>query len=312
MRQPRALSLAPYLQTVVWGGERLRRLYPTDLSRVGEAWLFSLIPDRYSALSDGTPLPDALARAGVGTDRTADFPLIKHIDAARDLSVQVHPDDDYAARHENARGKNEWWYITHAAPGARIALGISSAEALHVCADGGDPTPALRYLSVRAGEHYLIPAGTVHALGAGVEVLEVQQPSDVTYRLWDYRRPDADGRLRPLHLTQALAVARAYTDAEIGRLALSVDAAPTDLRGQGIAERLCATPWFCVDRLDLDGAAELGAAPFLRCLCVLDGEGKLQSDGGDLPLLPGSTAALLPGDAPFALSGRLSALLVSR
>ncbi|MBP5209811.1 MAG: class I mannose-6-phosphate isomerase [Clostridia bacterium] len=313
----RILPVSPYLRSAVWGGQRLKALYPTDLERPAEAWIFSLLPDHPSTLPDGTPLPDALRAAGVPEAEIAAFPLVKRIDAERDLSVQVHPDDDYARAHGSPCGKNEWWYVTHAGPEARIAWGITSREALRAAMDRGDPAPALRSLSVRSGQHFLIPAGMVHALGAGVEVLEVQQPSDVTYRLWDYGRLDADGRPRELHVRQALDVARAYEPCEIEALRYArtegVVPRPTAELSGSVALCLCAAPWFRVVHLSVTGEARLASADELRCLAILDGAGTLAaSSGREFPVRAGDTFALLPDGGPLSLSGCLSAALIRR
>jgi mannose-6-phosphate isomerase len=134
----------------------------------------------------------------------ADDLLIKFLFTSQNLSVQVHPGDDYAARHENSRGKTEMWYILRAQPGARIALGFKHplpADRLAAAARSGEIMNLLNWIEVQPGESYFVPAGTVHAIGAGLALCEIQQNSDVTYRLYDY------GRDRELHLPQAQDVA---------------------------------------------------------------------------------------------------------
>jgi mannose-6-phosphate isomerase len=130
--------------------------------------------------------------------------LIKFLFTSQDLSVQVHPDDEYARAHGNSGGKTEMWHILRADPGARIAMGfrrpILPAE-LIACAQSEEIVGLLNWLEVQPGDTYLIPAGTVHAISAGIALCEIQQNSDITYRLYDY------GRDRPLHLKQAIEVA---------------------------------------------------------------------------------------------------------
>lgn len=130
--------------------------------------------------------------------------LIKYIRTREKLSVQVHPGDDYARAHENSRGKTEMWYITAAEPGATIALGFReryTVDRVRAAALSGEIVDMLRWWPARAGDVFYTPAGTVHAIGGGIQLWEIQQQSDVTFRLYDY------GRNRPLHLDKALDVA---------------------------------------------------------------------------------------------------------
>ncbi len=130
--------------------------------------------------------------------------LVKFLFTSDNLSVQVHPNDEYAAKHhEGSRGKTEMWHILRAEPGAKIAFGVRvpvTKEELRTAAESGAIVDLLNWIPVRPGETYFIPAGTVHAIGGGLVICEVQQLSDVTYRLYDYKRVDKDGKERELHL----------------------------------------------------------------------------------------------------------------
>jgi mannose-6-phosphate isomerase len=164
----------------VWGSTNLLPWYPNaGQAKVGEVWF------------------------------QADLPLlVKFVFTSDRLSVQVHPNDDFAREHENSRGKTEMWYIMRADPGARIAIGFResiSRERLRESALSGEIERLLNWVEVQAGDAFFIPAGTVHAIGGGLALCEVQQHSDVTYRLYDYGRP------RELHLDKAVQVA--FTDA---------------------------------------------------------------------------------------------------
>ncbi|GHV10816.1 hypothetical protein FACS1894219_00960 [Clostridia bacterium] len=135
--------------------------------------------------------------------------LIKFIDAKQDLSVQVHPDDEYAALHENKPGKTEMWYIVDSAPGAKIAAGLTNAftrEEVRHAVEAGTLETMLNYIEVNPGDVFLITPGTIHAIGAGILLAEIQVNSDVTYRLYDYNRVGADGKHRELHVEKSLDV----------------------------------------------------------------------------------------------------------
>jgi mannose-6-phosphate isomerase len=158
----------------VWGAKDLSPWYPSSDRNIGEVWF------------------------------EADLPLlVKFIFTTEKLSVQVHPDDEFAAVHENSRGKTEMWYVLRADPGARLAVGFReplSRDRLRESALSGEIENLLHWVDVQAGNVFFIPAGTVHAIGAGLAMCEIQQHSDVTYRLYDYGRP------RELHLDKAVEV----------------------------------------------------------------------------------------------------------
>ena len=198
------------LKPVLWGGDRLvafKRL-PAQCEPIGESWELSAMPGRESVVAQGEDqgltLTGLVRRYGadlVGRDvyrRYGDrFPLlIKLIDARRDLSVQVHPGDEMAMRCHGCMGKNEMWYILEAEAGAIIRTGfnrrLTQAEFDRRMADG-TLLEAVNAVESRPGDTFYIPAGQIHTIGAGNLLVEIQQSSDVTYRVWDYNRRDADG-----------------------------------------------------------------------------------------------------------------------
>lgn len=208
------------LKPVLWGGDKLVAFkgLPACDEPIGESWELSAVPGHESVVKggedDGLTLSQLVQRYGadlVGEDvyrRYGDsFPLlIKLIDAKRDLSIQVHPDDAMAQRRHGSFGKNEMWYILDADEGATIATGfkrpITPEEFDRHLAEGTILDVVNRDASHPGGVFY-IPAGMIHAIGAGNLLAEVQQSSDITYRVWDYNRRDADGNLRELHTSQA-------------------------------------------------------------------------------------------------------------
>jgi mannose-6-phosphate isomerase len=219
------LTFTPALRDYVWGGRNLESLYGRTLppGPTAESWEISGHPIAPTRVDNGPLagrlLPDVLAdlgadltgtRAGWALER-GKFPLlVKLLDAEQRLSVQVHPSDDYALVHENGElGKTEMWYILHARPGAQLILGlrpgVTPGTFRQAIADHKLET-CLHHLPVRAGDAIFVPAGTVHAILEGIIAAEVQQTSDMTYRVYDWGRLGADGQPRPLHVEKSLAV----------------------------------------------------------------------------------------------------------
>jgi mannose-6-phosphate isomerase len=222
----------------------------------------------------------------------ADFPLLaKFIDAADRLSVQVHPDDDYAHRHAadtGFHGKTEAWYILSAAPGARVTHGLarpSNRAEFEAAVRAGAVETLLQPLSVSAGDVIFVPAGTVHAIGAGIVLFEIQQKSDLTYRVYDYDRRDAvTGQPRALHLDQALDVID-YAPAASSKV-------PPLPLGSG-RDLLVACPYFALERLSLEAARtltlDLGT---FEILTVIGGAASLEWPGGALALARGDSVVV--------------------
>ena len=206
----------------IWGGHTIMKWYdnvPADCDNVGEAWVLSDFGDYHTEVANGSlagddlqdlleVYMDELVGGKIYETFGNQFPLLmKFIDATDDLSIQVHPSDAYAMDHEESRGKTEMWYVLPSGEEASIYLGwnqqmdeniISSAVA-----DGTLANYLIEY-SVKGGDVAFIPAGTVHALRRNTIVAEIQENSDLTYRLYDYNRPGVDGKLRPLHIEKAL------------------------------------------------------------------------------------------------------------
>ncbi len=215
------LLFEPNLHPTVWGGRQIQKykqLHATD-EPIGESWEVSVVPSSVSIISNG-PLQgrafdDVVKEYGaellgksVYDKYNGEFPLlIKFIDAAADLSIQVHPDDEMAQREEGKNGKTECWYIIDAEPGAYLYAGmkerISKEEYVRRVEDSTICDVLARH-NVKAGDVFYLPAGRVHAICGGILLAEVQQNSDITYRIFDYNRPGLDGRPRQLHTVQAM------------------------------------------------------------------------------------------------------------
>lgn len=310
------------LKPVLWGGDRLvafKRL-PAQCEPIGESWELSAMPGRESVVAQGEDqgltLTGLVRRYGadlVGRDvyrRYGDcFPLlIKLIDARRDLSVQVHPGDEMAMRCHGCMGKNEMWYILEAEAGAIIRTGfnrrLTQAEFDRRMADG-TLLEAVNAVESRPGDTFYIPAGQIHTIGAGNLLVEIQQSSDVTYRVWDYNRRDADGNLRQLHVQQA-------------REALDYEPRDGQVhymdQGGGQMTGLVCSPDFDVSRLDVDGAYRLDMPEghsFVAAVC-LDGDLTLSADNMPGASLSRGETALIPAAASCVeMNGTARLLLAS-
>lgn len=210
------LRLKPCLRSYLWGGTRLRGEYhKTGEGVIAESWELSVRADGQTYIDSGEhcgeSLADVLRADPVGMAGTrcgiAPFPLlIKLIDAQKDLSVQVHPSDAAACREKGEQGKTEMWYVVDGAPGAYLLDGFSrQVTADEYAARVADQTlpEVLRRYDVRPGDVYYLPAGRVHSIGTGCFICEIQQSSDVTYRIYDFGRVDSEGRPRQLHVEEA-------------------------------------------------------------------------------------------------------------
>lgn len=211
------VKLKAPLKDYIWGGTKLKSWgKQTDLARVAESWELSFCQESPSTIvggeHDGKPLMDVATDSDLGKNcqKFSRFPaLVKFIDAAKPLSVQVHPSDDYALQHENQLGKTEMWYILEAEPNAHLLLGLKQTvteQQFLQSVQEKTVTQLMNQVPVHAGETYFVPSGTLHAIGAGVTLIEIQQNSTLTYRVYDFDRVDDNGNKRELHLDKALKV----------------------------------------------------------------------------------------------------------
>lgn len=299
-------SFRPILKDTIWGGSDLAPFKGLSSPRpgLGESWEISGVEGSESVVADGPDegltLSALIGRYGVELmgklnykkygDR---FPLlIKFIDAAADLSVQVHPDDEMARSLGHNNGKTEMWYVVKAKKGARLALGFNREIAPDEFAGlirSGEIEDALRFIPVEKGEAFLIPARVVHAIGKGIMVAEIQQTSDDTFRLYDYRRKDAEGKERTLHI-------------ELGTKASDLSftgGKPQDYKPiRDIPVNLATTPYFTTNVLHLDMEVMRDYREFDTFVILIATEGKATVACGDetRELCAGHTL-LLPASA---------------
>ena len=213
MNMDKVVKLKPIIKSYIWGGNYFKSYRPGDYENISESWELSVREkDRVQIAGSEKSLFDILTKEDVGpnSDRFPYFPLlIKLIDAEDNLSVQVHPSDAYALKNEHSFGKTEMWHIIDADKDAGIYVGLNKdytkGEIEEKLEDSSILT-ALNFYKVHPGETYLIKAGTIHAIGKGVRLIEIQQNSDLTYRLYDYLRKDKNGNYRELHIAKALEV----------------------------------------------------------------------------------------------------------
>ena len=208
------VKLYPECKDNIWGGVKLKEKYhkQTDKYTVAESWELSFHKDGPTRLENGKTLQETATAADLGKNCEG-FPffpmLVKLIDAKQDLSVQVHPSDSYALKNENSFGKTEMWYIVEAEQGAGIYLGfkrdVTQSEYEKAIKDH-TLTDLLNFFEVKSGDCYFIPSGTIHAIGTGCLICEIQQNSNLTYRVYDYGRKDKNGNERELHVEKALKV----------------------------------------------------------------------------------------------------------
>ena len=209
----RIYRLTPALKDNLWGGNKLRAYgKESEADRIAESWELSFTRGGEARIFDGRTLSEAFPRESWGKNCQGFefFPtLTKFIDAREKLSVQVHPSDDYALANEGQYGKTEMWYVVEAEPGAGLYMGLSrpcGKEEFAARVADGSVEELLSFKEVRAGDVFFIPSGTIHAIGAGVVIFEIQQNSTLTYRLYDYMRRDKEGNLRELHVDKAMLV----------------------------------------------------------------------------------------------------------
>ena len=291
--------LKPAYKDYLWGGEKLKTEYhkETDLSPLAESWECSTHPDGTSlALIDQNeiPLTEVLKRHPeiLGTHpRTRDtLPiLIKLIDAKKDLSVQVHPDDDYARIQEHGSlGKSEFWYVLEAEPGASLVYGFSqdvTEEQIRQGIADGTIRKYLQKVPVKRNDVFFVQAGTVHAIGKGIVIAEIQESSNLTYRLYDYNRRDRNGNLRELHIDKALDVLNLHSSAEPVQPMRLLNYQP------GFAsEFLTRCRYFQVERILLSAEASevsyyTDSSSFEVLMCV-QGEFRIPFGKGDTVFVP--------------------------
>ncbi|KXT76457.1 mannose-6-phosphate isomerase, class I [Streptococcus sp. DD12] len=307
------LFLESQMHEKIWGGRQLQEVfdYPIPSDHVGEYWAISAHPNGVSRVKNGRFAGQKLdqlyaqERQLFGNRKEPVFPLLTKILDANDwLSVQVHPDDSYALAHEGELGKTECWYIIDAKPGAEIIYGHNarSKEELRQKIEAKDWDKLLTKVPVKAGDFFYVPSGTMHAIGAGILVLETQQSSDTTYRVYDFDRKDKEGHLRELHLDKSIDVLTIGQPANSRPVSLQMDNLKSTL--------LVANAFFAVYKWQISGPVTFTKTADYSLVSVLAGQGKLLVANQEYPLKKGDHF-ILPSDVKdWSFDGELE-LIVS-
>ena len=312
------IKLNPIFKEIVWGGERLKSDYgyESDLNNIAEAWVLTARNDGDNTVKNGeyagqsfTELikknPQFLGKKGA---KYNEFPLlIKFIDAKSDLSIQVHPDDDYAREHENSLGKTEAWYVLDCSEDAELIYGFNKEITKEEFENSIKDNSFLNHVNkvkVKKGDIFFIEAGTLHAIGGGILLAEVQQNCNTTYRGYDYGRL-VDGKPRELHIEKALDVTNTLPPTRSAEAEGNVE----NIEDAKI-QKLCSCEFFTMTSLELNGKYNYNCSDdsFLSVL-ILEGSGSITVDNTAVSVKKGDSIFIPANSGNVLFSGEFNALL---
>lgn len=312
------IKLNPVFKEIVWGGERLKNDYgyESDLKNIAEAWVLTARNDGDNVIKNGSlegksfteflaENPQVLGEKGA---KYNEFPLlIKFIDAKSDLSIQVHPDDEYARKYENSFGKTEAWYILDCADDAELVYGFSkeiSKDEFRKSIEDNSFLNNVNKVKVKKGDIFFIEAGTLHAIGSGILLAEVQQNCNTTYRVYDYGRL-VDGKPRELHIEKALDVTNT-----VPPIRSAEPEGEKEAKEDAILQKLCSCEFFTMTSMELNGKFNYNCdnKSFLSVL-ILDGKGSVTSDNTAVSVKKGDSIFIPANSGNVAFSGEFNALL---
>lgn len=296
------VKLLPAFKDYLWGGTKLKTEYnkKTDLQKVAESWELSTHKDGESIIADGEfkgkKLSEYISANDVLGKRAKVFDffpiLIKFIDAKDNLSVQVHPDDEYSLKNNGEYGKTEMWYVLGAEEGATLYHGFKkkiTKEEFSERIKNNTLLEVLNKVPVKKGDVFFIESGTVHAIGAGIMICEIQQNSNTTYRVYDYGRRDKDGNTRPLHIEQAIEVANLEQPEKQKDLPENI---------------LARCKYFTVEKHDIKGKFSFNVTEdCFKSVIVTEGAAKLIYDNGELDLEKGDSVFIPAENAEITVKG---------
>lgn len=275
------LWVEPVFKEMIWGGHKLRDIYGYDIpsEQTGECWAPSAHRNGDNKIVEGEFKGQTLSqvfaehRELFGNIQDKQFPLlVKIIDACNDLSVQVHPDDEYAGIHENSLGKTECWYVLDCDEGTKMVMGhhAQTKEELVKAIENDDYDHLLNSFSIQKGDFFYIPSGTIHAICKGSLIYEAQQSSDITYRVYDYHRKDKDGNERQLHVQQSIDVTT------VPYQPYSLDAQVVEKIENGTRTQLVSSNYLTLNKYDFNGRhVVMNDKPF-QLVTVIEGCGTVE------------------------------------
>ena len=307
------VKLRSVFKDYIWGGTKLKTEFGkcSGFDIIAESWELAAHKDGESVVGSGEyaglSLTEYIEKAGhniigANAERFDYFPiLIKLIDAHDRLSVQVHPNDEYALREEGEYGKTEMWYVLDCKDGAMIYYGfnrdITRAEYEMVIKEN-KLIDLLNAVPVHKGDMFFIPAGTVHAIGAGIIICEIQQNSNTTYRVYDYNRRDKSGNTRPLHIEKAVEVSDLRKTSALPHVP------------DGCDVTLASCDYFTVRRLRIDGSANINIdSSSFRSLIITDGSGEMTLNNEMMTFCKGDSVFIPAQDGICSISGRCEIIL---
>lgn len=313
------IKLIPAFKDYLWGGTKLKTNYgkQSDLDIVAESWELSTHKDGQSVVASGAdkgkPLSEYIEKYGAEILGTAAqnfdyFPiLIKFIDAKDNLSIQVHPDDAYALENEGEYGKTEMWYILEAEDGASLYYGFNreiTKDEYRQRIEDNTILDVLNKVQVKKGDVFFIKSGTVHAIGKGIVICEIQQNSNTTYRVYDYDRRGADGKPRQLHIAKAL---------EVSTLAPAAadNGSKAEVRYDGYSDKtLSSCKYFTVRRLRIQSSAALRAdTESFRSLIITEGSADIIMGSTVLSVTKGDSVFIPAQDSDYTINGECEVIL---
>ena len=314
------LLLKPIYKDYLWGGTRLKSEYgfSSDKDTIAEAWMLSCHKDGTNEVLNGElkgkTLTEALAHfgdaaLGIRANKFPYFPLlIKLIDAKQKLSIQVHPDDDYALKNEGEFGKTEMWYVVDCDKNSELIYGFKNnilKEQFEEKIKDNTITDVTNRVKVDKGDVFFISAGTLHAIGEGILIAEVQQNSNTTYRVSDYGRLDANGNPRQLHIEKALEVTRLTEPSNpYGKIGKTV------VQNGNTVRSLSECEFFKTELLNLNNKYVINNKESFVSIVILDGCVKLEWQDGNLALKKGDSV-FIPADFEVIIDGKAEILCSS-
>lgn len=314
------LFLKSAVKDYIWGGDRLKKLFgkESDCKSIAESWELSCNKDGLSTIINGSDAGLAINEyiekygaeniLGRQCRNIDDVPIIKLIDAKESLSIQVHPDDEYAQSKGFPCGKSEMWYVIDAEDGAEIVYGVKkelTQEEFENHINGGTLEEILNFVPVKKGDVFYIPAGTLHAIGGGILIAEVQQNSNLTYRVYDYNRRDSEGRLRELHIEDAIGCV-SLVPTDIKQSCCNMDELKLPF---GSTRIMCACDYFVTTLEKVDGKAiRAGFNDVYRHFLILDGEGIIEIGNKIYNIKKGDSILMSPTNIDYCIDGKIEYL----